>query len=816
MTSLDTGSIEPYLKQPGSPSESSESSGDDPGEQALLSEVGQRLGMSQAQIQDITRTSKRRVSEVSEEEVAQACGRALGIVDPDVIDEAQKLSRKLRSNQDWLTTLDHTRHGQQIMEHLTHIQGLSKAQGFPMESPLDQTTTFRRAMIAELKRTPNAYGLPTTMPKYIAVVNLCGRRMILYTESPVLFQLLAHAPPNVAPPVQGINGVKEVMDYQHRNPQHSLLMVYSLPFQVPMDNMHWEIRTIRRQVDGTVSDGQMCYRIGEDKASATACSALLESDVSRGELKAIVDEMASNLCAVDLDIDVDEPDTPSSGIVNKRVEVLEQLCTRLKQERKKMQLSHKDEIDKISRAHGEEMEACHFDHAESYAQDRTQEKQLREQLEKMTNERDANQAVLDAQNECLSELKADNQAATQIWEEQKDKLEAELAKIQREGGSWGKKLSELSGSHERALAKKDQVNQRTIDDMQRQVSKLQLAEREARVECEKAVTGMQALSRTMESGDAIKETLSSEIKDLKYKQRGLRVTLAVACIKHQKRCDEMMAARTQHATSESTLMGLRKELKSKERSCSQASARADKLSKEMSDAHTRAAEVMTACDALSLENENLMKERDELKQSLATGANSSTTPSTKPDMKSMETMTVPVMSQADMRLGELETQNVKLKDEILVKQNECTTLKADLARAKSKASKKAPPAGLTPDDSSGAVVGTPAGQSPGANGGYNIVTNVHVAGGGNPPATIDPGHDAQGNPNVEAIIGQVAASLRHLSDMARESDRHKCAATEGWAQVRALQQQQMWSGQAMPHGAYQFAPHGQMPGFLQQ
>jgi len=814
MTTLDAASVEPYRSQPLSPSES-ESSGDDPSEQALLNEVGQRLGMSQSQIQDLTRT-ERQVADVSDDEMAHACGRALGIVDPDVIDEANKLTRKLRSNTDWLATLDHTRHGQQIMEHLTHIQGLSTAQGFPMESPLDQTTTFRRAMIAGLKRTPNAFGLPTTMPKYIAVVNLCGRRMILYTESPVLFQLLAHAPPNIAPPTLGINGVKEVMDYQTRNPQHSLLMVYSLPFQVTMEHMHWEIRTIRRQVDGTVTDGQMCYRIGEEKASPTACSAFLESDVSRGELKAIVDEMTANLCAVDLDIDVDEPDPCSSGIVNKRVEVLEQLCTRLKQERKKMQVSHKEEFEKLRKAHGNEMEACHFDHAESYAQDRTQEKQLREHLEKVTADRDANQAVLDAQNECIGELKADSEAARQIWEEQRDKIQAELTKVQREGGSWGKKLNELNGTHERALSKKDQVNQRTIDDMQRQVSKLQLAEREARADCEKAVAGMQALSRTMESGDAVKETYASEINGLKYKQRGLRVTLAVACIKHEKRYEEMTTARSQHATAEATLTNLRKELKAKERSCSQASARADKLAKEMSDAQTRAAEVMTACDALSLENENIMKERDELKQSLEAGANASTVPlsTSKPEMKSMETMTVPIMSQADMRLGELETENVKIKDELQARQNECTSLKAELARVKSKANKKAPPAGLTSDDGSGApVVGTPAVQSPGTNGGYNIVTNVHVAGGGT-PANIDPGHDPQGNPSVEAIIGQVGTSLRHLSDMARESDRHKSAATEGWAQVRALQQQ-MWTPQGMPHGAYQFAPH-QMPGFLQQ
>ena len=78
-----------------------------------------------------------------------------------------------------------------------------------------------------------------------------------------------------------------------------------------------------------------------------------------------------------------------------------------------------------------------------------------------------------------------------------------------------------------------------------------------------------------------------------------------------------------------------------------------------------------------------------------------------------------------------------------------------------------------------------------------ISNHVHIGNGGaGSPNAVDPGMDPSGEPGLEHIIAQAALSLRHLAEMARESSRHKAAATEGWAHARALQQ----------YGAYQPPP----------
>ena len=166
-------------------------------------------------------------------------------------------------------------------------------------------------------------------------------------------------------------------------------------------------------------------------------------------------------------------------------------------------------------------------------------------------------------------------------------------------------------------------------------------------------------------------------------------------------------------------------------------------------------------------------------------------------MADQATMTVPVTSKAELDLGELETKYAKLQEELAERAARETTLRSEMGRLKEKVRKKQVPVSLTTVDESGtasappassptharAVVGTPAA------GGHNpqafIMNHVHINGNGQ--ASTDLGHDPNGDVGVEGLIQQATVGMRALADMARESARHKSAAFEAWAQVRALQ-----------------------------
>lgn len=172
-------------------------------------------------------------------------------------------------------------------------------------------------------------------------------------------------------------------------------------------------------------------------------------------------------------------------------------------------------------------------------------------------------------------------------------------------------------------------------------------------------------------------------------------------------------------------------------------------------------------------------------------------------------MTVHVTSKVDLELGELQTAHAKLNDMYDLKVRECAEVRMDLVRWKEKARKKSVPYDLQTDDgsigtslesspeaslpSNTAVLGTPALQPPHPTTTHPsfILNQVHIRG----HANVDLGHDPTLEPAVEAVIQQAVQCMRTMADMARDSARHKGAAHEAWAHVRALQN---YTGYQMP------------------
>lgn len=723
-------------------------------------------------------------------------------------DAAARRRAELDADETWMTNLDATRHGQHIMEHLTHTQGLLNAPEAPMESSIDQCCTLRRAFVKALADNQTAFNIPKKLPRYVALVNLCGRRMILYSNRPVLFQLLAHtaSSANKSAIAQMEAGVKEMFGFMHRNKPVSCLLCYSLPFACGLEQVHWEMRIFRRHGKGDVRDGTLCFHLGDERGPTpgqTTQSA--ESEFSASMLQDVIKEMAANLTAVDLDVSGESVDASMSGVVDKRVEVLEQLCTRLQHERKTSQETHRAEIKSIEEKNAIELAKAAMSHGETYAQTNATEKMLREQLDKITRESLANLNVADAANAEMNALRSELTGKNVELEEQIAVFRTDMKKVEKQLSAAQKKVVEANDLRQRELKKRDELHSKTAEGLEKRLAAAQLDAQKARAEGEDYLHKMQTLSHTMDSGDAVKEALGLDIETLKRQARGHKCALAVGCIKYEQRTDELKKARLAHVEADAALKDARKEVKAQKRVAEQAAQRAERFSKDR--------------DAAEKEVAKLKAENDALKMSPPAPAPVVLSLPFKPEMVDSDTMTVPTTSRADLELGELQTTHAKVQDDLEQKMKEIDHLRSELARAKSRAAKKAtPPSFMTTDSTTApttagpkgdsAVLGAPVGQTQGGQG-YQIINHVTVGGGNAQLASTDLGHDPTMEPSVEAIIQQAAVGLRTLADMARDSHRHKAAANDFCSQLRSLQN---YTGYQAPMGTMQQMGMGHMQG----
>ena len=110
-------------------------------------------------------------------------------------------------------------------------------------------------------------GLPETLPKYIAIVNLSGQRMLLTSESDTLMRkLCAYSwslrPDCLADQLSQFSHYLNQQAVEHANlPKPGMvefvLITYSLPWQAGISSAYWELNTVRISTSTT---GQRCVR----------------------------------------------------------------------------------------------------------------------------------------------------------------------------------------------------------------------------------------------------------------------------------------------------------------------------------------------------------------------------------------------------------------------------------------------------------------------------------------------------------------------------------------------------------------------------
>lgn len=721
-------------------------------------------------------------------------------------------SEEAEADSMWMAGLTQSHTGKKLCDYLGHLTSVLDDGNLSVECPIDQAVSFRRVLIRALERKDTPFGLPKKLPRFIAMVQLCGERMLMTTERTQLFQLLAHAPSGARANTDAISAMMQMIKYREEHTDCTLLLTYSAPFQVDLAHLWWDVRTLRRDPETfKVIDGEMAYQIGQSKCRAIGCTSVLESEISTATLEKEVKSFESHISAVDLDMELVSADGPrsSDAPTSKKVEALERVLASLTQERKKMMKEHAEEVTELKckiKASNEYMEeAARMQHAS----ERDSEESLNREITRLAKEVEASLEAVSgykAENDHLrKQHRADVNAALMNKNEEIKQLKTKIALLETSGKQATTELSRCNKAREAALKKQEAAQQRSLDEMERKQGKLQMAERAAKQEAEELLVRLNTLSTAMEGRDQEKELLDHQLGQVRTSNKVIKGMLALAAnrlIQAQEEVpsDDLLRNQLKAAYEETAeLEGTTKTLKLA------LGANSVEIKELMDLLLNRESER----DALNESNARLQQRIDEFEEQVPAPP---APDDGKAGMADAETMTVHITNTADLKIGELETKCVKLRDELDASRSECATTKVEMTRVLARAKKKQPPPGLTVDDAPPALAPAVLGVPSTNGGGYNIVTNVHVGPGG--AANTDLGHAPDIDSNVEQLIAQAATGLRVLADMARDSARHKQAACEGWAQARALQsytgympapQQQQWQ-QPMHH-----SPNGYHP-----
>ena len=244
----------------------------------------------------------------------------------------------------WISKLDRSTVGRELMEHLAHMAALVDADNVPTESPIAQVVDWRRAYCYALGQSlATPWGMPHTPPKYVLSANLNGKRAAYYGKSPMLFQMFAHTPPIHGASSQGVEGMKELIKYLNGSPHLHGLMTYSMVFAGGLNELHWEARSVERKDDGTVIDGHVCLRIDDVQPSGAQCTSAIESHAAQPVVKALWDELETNVQAHDMDAlgneQFEESDEYTTW-VSEKVERCRKIISVMQDERKKMEANH--------------------------------------------------------------------------------------------------------------------------------------------------------------------------------------------------------------------------------------------------------------------------------------------------------------------------------------------------------------------------------------------------------------------------------------------------------------------------------------------
>lgn len=401
----------------------------------------------------------------------------------------------------WILALKRFPCGRELESHLSKTEFSARNRG-RCECPIQQIATFRRVFCWAFSEDPTCFALPRQTPPFIAIVNMSGERALFHTKNAALVRLLCLTGQNMASHV--ITSVQEVLDFA-RERGTSVLMCLSLPWQSGMSSASWEIRTIRRDPEGGVRDGEKCFSNSFDDGPRTVCSSndtMSQEDIP--VLQAQTESFATHIQTVSLDV---SDEMIQQGVAEtkkqRELECMKSVMQALREDRRKVMEELRMAKEKIRVA--AEQHAVALKESERSAEARIA--QVADKAKKMKDVWDTKQAEVQTMNKSLLEqvnslhmqnrqLTASKAEQDLLFANERKTLQMQYKLQTAELKSVGDQFEELKKTTAREREQSKQLLTRSTEDMERRLNLLQINERKAvaRVgEHQAAITRLEAV-----------------------------------------------------------------------------------------------------------------------------------------------------------------------------------------------------------------------------------------------------------------------------------------------------------------------------------
>lgn len=686
--------------------------------------------------------------------------------DPVLKREASTCLRKLKedhecghkSAMEWHANAKLVRGGRQLFEHMAHVHCAIENQNEVYDSPVDDVCTSLRLFIRAWERSPTAFNLPLKPPKFIAIVNLSGERSILTSNEPYMFLSLVHSVPGTTADEDGgatsvSLALKRMIAYRDAHPAMSLLLVYSLPYQMGLTHLHWDLRTIQRLPNDVVVDGQQWFSLIESTHASWPRPAIQtsahESEHQTNVLTHMAKEMEANYRCQNLDVvPGDEVGSVEEGAsTSSRERTLVEICNRLRVERAALQRDHEAHIIALKQKQVEDVHKARTVQEVAYARERELEaKHLRaaETAMAMVKER---QCEIDACKQQVADARGELATCGEEWERERKKLQARIVAAEQAASASARQLNDAAALRTAEMQAHTRRHVETVDNVEKRLAATQLAAQQARAECEGSAARLEELRVLMDAQLAAKEDLVQEWKAARRAIRLLRSFLTLAGLRYR-------ASRDRCATLDEEVAECQGRCRVHELAAGAQQARLEMAIARALVAEATAEDRVLAHRATGEDGngdeETLTCPEAEHEESAVTARDQSTE-------------TLPISTRADFELGELSMAHAKLQDE----HAETVALVAELQ------------ARLNQHETTPRVASS-----------TSIMPTTQI-----PDAAID------------AAMEVVRSQLGVLENMARDASRHRNAAMNAHAHIESLQSMLAYAPVAMPPPAFAYHPH---------
>jgi hypothetical protein len=224
-----------------------------------------------------------------------------------------------------------TKAGRTIREHLAAVDA-SVQRASQRECAAQSVSSYRRIICHALQKDRGAFGLPCQLPKMVAVLNLSGSRHLVYSNRYSLVRLLCLVSSNTS--VRKKECLTELLTFADKR-QLSILLTFALPWQ-SLDEAQFEVRTIARDGNGAIVDGELCFTSYlEDLRSAA--STIQTDNTDPQIIKEQINTLAGICSASNLDVIAKDVVIECNENDGGRQRKLFELTTALQVDRRKLQ-----------------------------------------------------------------------------------------------------------------------------------------------------------------------------------------------------------------------------------------------------------------------------------------------------------------------------------------------------------------------------------------------------------------------------------------------------------------------------------------------